>query len=127
WSNPLFSCFKDVKTCCVACWCPCVTYASNKSRLQYLQTSNIPHPHHGESMNGDCCAYGCLQVSFGLGWVLAFANRADIRNRYRIESTALNDLLTHWCCTPCALTQESREIELEEKFIRTNHVAPVVV
>lgn len=40
----------------------------NKSRLQYLETSNIPHPHHGESMNGDCFAYGCLQVTFGLGW-----------------------------------------------------------
>ena len=27
------------------------------------------------------------------------------------------DALTSCCCTPCALTQESRELELEEEFV----------
>ena len=41
-------------------------------------------------------------------------NRANVRTRYSIRGDALGDCLTSWCCQPCALTQERREIELEE-------------
>jgi Cys-rich protein (TIGR01571 family) len=40
--------------------------------------------------------------------------REEVRERYGIRGAAFGDCLTLWCCRPCALTQERREIELEE-------------
>jgi len=41
--------------------------------------------------------------------------RTDVRNRYDIRGGPVGDFFDSVCCLPCALTQESREIELEEK------------
>lgn len=41
--------------------------------------------------------------------------RGNLRNRYRIEGGGCGDCCTAWCCAPCELTQESRELELEER------------
>jgi Cys-rich protein (TIGR01571 family) len=40
--------------------------------------------------------------------------RAEIRERYSIRGHVTNDLLAALCCNSCALTQERREIEVEE-------------
>ena len=40
--------------------------------------------------------------------------RLEMRERYGIRGTLINDALTSFCCTPCALTQERREVEMEE-------------
>ena len=40
--------------------------------------------------------------------------REEARERYGIRGSAFHDCLSSWCCRPCALTQERREIELEE-------------
>ncbi|KAI0249608.1 hypothetical protein BJV78DRAFT_1283862 [Lactifluus subvellereus] len=44
-------------------------------------------------------------------------NRADIRNRYGIRGSAVGDCLIYFGCGPCALTQERRELELEERSL----------
>jgi Cys-rich protein (TIGR01571 family) len=44
-------------------------------------------------------------------------SRGNIRDRYRIEGGGCGDCMSAWCCTPCELTQESRELELEEKAL----------
>jgi Cys-rich protein (TIGR01571 family) len=41
-------------------------------------------------------------------------NRTDIRNRYGIRGSIASDFLVSTCCPDCALTQERRELELEE-------------
>jgi Cys-rich protein (TIGR01571 family) len=41
-------------------------------------------------------------------------SRGDTRDRYGIRGGTCGDCLSAWCCRPCALTQERREIELEE-------------
>jgi hypothetical protein len=40
--------------------------------------------------------------------------RAEVRERYGIRRDAIGDCLALWCCRPCSLTQERREIELEQ-------------
>ena len=40
--------------------------------------------------------------------------RTKIRDRYHIDGNRFTDCLSHTFCLPCALTQESREIALEE-------------
>jgi Cys-rich protein (TIGR01571 family) len=42
-------------------------------------------------------------------------SRTDIRNRYDIRGEGIDDLFASLFCPSCALTQESRELELEEK------------
>jgi Cys-rich protein (TIGR01571 family) len=41
-------------------------------------------------------------------------NRSDVRAHYSIRGDTPVDCLSSTFCRPCALTQESREIELEE-------------
>lgn len=41
-------------------------------------------------------------------------SRSDIRNRYDIRGEGIGDCLNSLFCRPCALTQERRELELEE-------------
>lgn len=41
-------------------------------------------------------------------------SRLDIRNRYDIRGEGMEDCLASLFCRPCALTQERRELELEE-------------
>lgn len=42
-------------------------------------------------------------------------SRTDIRNHYEIRGESTDDCLASLFCRSCALTQEGRELELEEK------------
>ena len=42
-------------------------------------------------------------------------SRTEIRNHYEIRGESTDDCLASLCCRSCALTQEGRELELEEK------------
>jgi Cys-rich protein (TIGR01571 family) len=48
------------------------------------------------------------------GCPVQLATRADARERYGIRGDVYGDCLTGFFCRPCSLTQERREIELEE-------------
>ncbi|KAH8980663.1 PLAC8-domain-containing protein [Lactarius akahatsu] len=113
WSFDLFDCTSACGLCCLAAWCPCVVYSKNKQRLQHLQTRGTPLPSGGERYDGNCCIYGSLLIT-RFAWILQIGTRADIRGRYNIRGDTVGDCLTSWCCHSCSLTQERREIELEE-------------
>ncbi|EJD05591.1 PLAC8-domain-containing protein [Fomitiporia mediterranea MF3/22] len=117
WSHDCSECFDDCGTCCLGWCCPCMVYSQIQSRLQYLETRNAPHPESGESCNGDCFVHGLLQCCCGLGWVLQIGQRTAVRNRYRIAGDGCSDFMMAYCCTPCELTQVSRELELEERAL----------
>ncbi|KAN0139504.1 PLAC8 family domain containing protein, partial [Lactarius tabidus] len=113
WSHGLFSCTEDCGLCCYATCCPCIVYTKNKQRLQHLQSHSTPLPGRGERCTADCSIYGLLILP-GYAWVLLIANRANLRSRYNIRGSTVDDCFTSWCCHSCSLTQESREITLEE-------------
>ncbi|KAF8510657.1 PLAC8 family-domain-containing protein [Hysterangium stoloniferum] len=115
WSHGFCDCFGDASTCLIS-WCfPCVIYSQNKSRYEHLEQKGYPHPSGGDSIGGDCCLHACLTGCLGVGCLLQMSNRGNIRRRYRIEGGGCGDCMASWCCTPCELTQESRELELEEQ------------
>lgn len=63
---------------CVACWCPCLTYAQNKSRLEYLERSGgAPHPEGGEMINTDTIIFGAVHCITGFGWLLQVCRHHD--------------------------------------------------
>lgn len=114
WSNDLLSCFDDCGTCFIS-WCfPSITYGSNKRRLEHLQIKGVPDPEQGGVFSSDCAMHCCIMFCFGAGWVLSMASRGSTRARYNISGGTCADCLASAFCGPCALTQESREIELEE-------------
>ncbi|KAL7410793.1 PLAC8 family-domain-containing protein [Mrakia frigida] len=116
WSHSIFSCFDRPETCCLSCWCPCVMYSRNKSRLHHLSEFNVKHPQGGDSVSSDCFLHCCLNTVVGLGWLLQIGTRGATRDRYKIQGGACEDCVSIWACNPCTITQETREIELEEQF-----------
>jgi len=47
--------------------------------------------------------------------VIQIPNRATVRRRYDIEGDYIGDCAAAFFCSPCELSQESREIDLEER------------
>lgn len=63
-----------------------------------------------------------------LPWATAQVQpRAEIRERYAIRGHVINDWLVSLCCTSCALTQERREVEVEEASFRAAEQVQQVV
>jgi len=117
WSYGVFDCFSDASTFVLGWFCPCVVFSQNKTRLEHLDRTGTPHPAGGDGLGGDCVTYGALAVCCGLGWVLQIGTRAATRRRYQLQGDSVSDILCSCFCVPCALTQESREIALEEQSL----------
>ncbi|KAF8325761.1 PLAC8 family-domain-containing protein [Cantharellus anzutake] len=117
WSYGIFDCFSECGTFCLSCWCPCFEYGKLKSRFKHLQTTGKPHPQGGKMLNMDCLTYDALHW-VGCSCFVTRPTRREIRNRYNIQGANDSDFLLICCCDPCTLTQESREIALEEDSLR---------
>ncbi|RCV45062.1 hypothetical protein SETIT_9G423000v2 [Setaria italica] len=64
WSVGLCSCFGDVGSCCLTCWCPCVTFGRVAAVVDRGSTS--------------CCMNGTLYVlllSIGCQWLYTCSNK----------------------------------------------------
>jgi len=119
WSFGLFSCFDDFGTCAFAYFCPCMVYAQVKQRMDYLNMYAKPDPEHGGSgIDSNCMVWTLVQGVTGCGAILQSGVRGQLRNRYNIDGNGCGDFCTAYCCTPCELTQEHRELELEENSLR---------
>jgi len=116
WSFGLFDCFSSCETCCYACFCPCFAYGQNMSRLHNLKVQGVPHSKEGELFTAECLTYLAIPDDTIRGFY-ACIGRKKIRERYNIEGDCWKDCLCHSFCAPCAITQESREIRLEEESL----------
>ncbi|EAU82268.2 hypothetical protein CC1G_08880 [Coprinopsis cinerea okayama7 len=114
WSHGLLGCFGDIKTCCLASWCPCLAHARNRRRLHHLETTGQPDPDRDGLCGPDGWLYTCLEVACDMGWILQIGTRAAIRQRYNIRGSDGGDCMAAFCCQACDLVQGSRELELEE-------------
>ncbi|TFK61547.1 hypothetical protein BDN72DRAFT_778108 [Pluteus cervinus] len=129
WSFEIFECCGDSETCLAALFCPCIVHSANEKRIQYLETHGTYDPEHGGPWCSDNCwdyicktgvAIFCGCCSGGLACccrmpcLMQISPRQHVRARYNIVGTASTDCVGAVCCSSCALTQESRELELEE-------------
>ncbi|XP_042495855.1 cell number regulator 10-like [Macadamia integrifolia] len=102
WSSGLFDCFSDAKSCCITCWCPCITFGQISEIVDEGKSSCIA--------NGAIyalimyCTGGC-QICFSCCY------RSKMREQYNLEEGPCADCVVHWCCEPCAICQEYRELE----------------
>ncbi|KAJ7574875.1 PLAC8-domain-containing protein [Mycena floridula] len=117
WSNGTFDCFADPVTCLVSWFLPCVSYGRNRARYAALTDKGAVSTDPMEGVISDeTIKYGVAHC-FGCGWIFGMQGRAMTRGRYRIAGDGATDCFLSCCCAPCALTQESREIELEERAL----------
>ncbi|KAF9547468.1 PLAC8-domain-containing protein [Agrocybe pediades] len=115
WSHGFCDCFGDCGTCVVACCCPCIVYGQVANRYEHLTQQGFPDPDKGGCCNSACMIHGLLTACLGAGFIMQFMKRGDIRSRYNISGGGCGDCMAAWCCAPCELTQESRELQLEEE------------
>jgi len=95
WKSSIFDCFKDIPNCCMGFCCPCVLFGMNQRALD----------------GGDQCAYTCIYCAVNQSPCLVhYPRRQEFRRRYHLQED-LPDLCASWCCSPCAICQESREMK----------------
>ncbi|PPQ97131.1 hypothetical protein CVT26_000616 [Gymnopilus dilepis] len=114
WSNGMCSCMGDCGTCMMATFVPCIVYGQNKHRYEHLNSHGTPHPTGGPMCSGSCFTHG-LATLCGVNFIFQMINRGHVRRRYNIKGSGCGDCCAALWCTPCQLTQESRELELEEE------------
>ncbi|KAJ6479174.1 PLAC8-domain-containing protein [Mycena vulgaris] len=117
WSNDIFDCLAEPLTCFVAWFVPCIVYGRNRARFQALDSyGGVSTDPTDGFLGGDSLMY-CAAQCFGCGGCVGMIGRGQTRARYGIHGSGFNDCLLSCCCAPCELTQESREIELEEQSL----------
>jgi Cys-rich protein (TIGR01571 family) len=57
------------------------------------------------------CIYYWLQACTGCGCLYTYSFRARLRNKYGLEQKPCDDCCTDWCCLPCSLSQQIRELQ----------------
>jgi len=116
WSYGPFDCLADPLTCVVSWFLPCVSYGRNRARYQALENGAVSKDPMEGVISNDSIIYGVAHC-FGCGGFIGMGGRGLTRSRYSLRGDQATDFALACCCAPCSLTQESREIELEEQSL----------
>lgn len=100
WSSGLCDCFQDCGTCCCAWCCPCVVVG----QLVEIIDQGIT------SCSSAGCLYCLLQSCTGMGCLYTCGYRARLRAKYGLSPEPCGDVCVDWCCLPCSLSQQYREL-----------------
>ncbi|KAG4437190.1 hypothetical protein IFR05_007346 [Cadophora sp. M221] len=104
WNNDIWDCFKGADNLCLkATFCSCFVYGRTQARLRDPTLAGY------ERINNDCLMFAGLNC-FGLGFVLEFLKRSEIRAKYAIRGDALTDGLLSFCCGCCSIIQGEKEV-----------------
>ncbi|KAH9294320.1 hypothetical protein KI387_040478, partial [Taxus chinensis] len=99
WSTGLCDCAHDSSSCCLTCFCPCVTFGRVAEIVDQGRTT--------------CCTHAIvysLLWAIGVGCLYSCQYRAKLRAQYNLPAQPCGDCCVHFCCTCCALSQEHREL-----------------
>lgn len=102
WSSGPFDCSQDCNSFALALFCPCILYGRN---VNIMKKKGVCRP---------ACVYCCCRFTLFKSCALGTITRIRIRARYGIVGDSTGDCLMHCCCSPCALSQEYREITKRE-------------
>lgn len=105
WSTGLFDCFADFRSCAWGFAIPCLLYSKTYARLRTSPST----AEHVSFCNSTCWGHACCGGAF---WQMR--QRSEIRYRYGLIGSEAGDICTHYCCGPCALCQEEREVKARE-------------
>ncbi|KAL9245786.1 hypothetical protein vseg_019396 [Gypsophila vaccaria] len=100
WSTGLCHCCDDPANCLVTAFCPCITFG------QIAELVDRGQPGCGTSGT----VYALIMGLSGLACLYSCFYRSKLRGQYALEEMPSMDCLVHFCCEPCALCQEYREL-----------------
>jgi Cys-rich protein (TIGR01571 family) len=92
WFAGLFGCLRDPALCCMSWFCPCIPGGRTVSWLRWRPESAL---------------FLVLYLFFGC--CMEVWSRYEIRRRYGIPGSFLEDLAVVWCCFPCAVQQDAHQ------------------
>ncbi|CAH1417028.1 unnamed protein product [Lactuca virosa] len=101
WSSGLCDCGSDVTNCCITCWCPCIPLGQI---AEIVDRGNTSCAVHGS-------LYTVILLLTGCQWIYSCMYRSKMRQQYLLPEEPCNDCLVHFCCEPCAMCQEYRELK----------------
>nr|XP_043625922.1 cell number regulator 10-like [Erigeron canadensis] len=100
-STGLCDCSKDWSSCCLTCWCPCISFGRIAEVVDMGTTSC--------GVSG--ALYSVLCLFTGCECIYSFMYRSKVRKQCMLPEQPCNDCLLHCCCNLCALCQEYRELK----------------
>eukprot|EP00759_Apiculatamorpha_spiralis_P017669 PhF_6_TR23801/c1_g1_i2/m.33317 len=101
WNSGLCQCMKDVPSCLDSIFCyPCIL-----AKQDHILTTGV----QGTSWVLCCCAPMCGEEAVLMSQI---SIRGQLRGRYNIIGDPVIDSLAVYCCPPCALAQQTREMAL---------------
>ncbi|MCJ1478837.1 hypothetical protein MMC13_007521 [Lambiella insularis] len=107
--------------CCTGLFCPCMVYGRTQYRLsQKAQRKEATDLLGYEAFNGQC---GLMAAACGFQWVFALIQHTRIRKLYKLDGSIGDDCIKSFCCCPCVLMQNEREVRSREELIR-RHAGP---
>jgi len=92
----LFDCFSDFKVLVVSWLCGVCQLAQQKATVE----------------SHDCSIGDLIPVLY-CGLCCMVSIRGKIREKYGIEGGFMGDLLAAWCCSLCAISQQTRQLRLK--------------
>nr|XP_043627124.1 cell number regulator 10-like [Erigeron canadensis] len=101
WSTGLCDCTKDWSTCCLTCWCPCISFGRMAEVIDKGTTSCV----------GGGTIYMILCWFAGFQCLYSCMYRSKLRQQYMLPEEPCTDCLVHVCCELCAFCQEYSELK----------------
>jgi len=101
WTAGLCGCGDDCSSCCLTCWCPCITFGQIAEIVDSGSTScGVSGTLYALLLHftGCACCYSC-------------SYRKRLRSKFNLEEKPCGDCLVHFFCEYCALCQEYRELK----------------
>ncbi|MCO5552985.1 hypothetical protein L7F22_006505 [Adiantum nelumboides] len=117
WSSGLMKgLFEDVQALACVTFCPCIVFARNAKNITdgdaaFFKTC-LTYALVGGCWGTFAC-YVCGPLGYWITGVPCYAARfrRQLRIKRGLPDVPLNDKEAHFCCHPCALSQEYREIK----------------
>ncbi|XP_058108976.1 protein PLANT CADMIUM RESISTANCE 2-like [Magnolia sinica] len=101
WSSGLCDCGEDCGSCCLTCWCPCITFGRIAEIIDRGSTS----------CGASGAFYTLLMCLTGCHCLYSCFYRSKLRQQYSLKETPCCDCLVHCFCESCALCQAYRELK----------------
>jgi Cys-rich protein (TIGR01571 family) len=108
WQSQWFEVWVDPQVLICGWCCGCVVNARNMSSIS------------GQECEGHCCA-GTLTLCLGSCYHAGY--RTKMRQKYNLEGSKQLDCLLSFCCGPCLVCQEAREIKYQGLTDGNNYAA----
>eukprot|EP00448_Togula_jolla_P029129 CAMPEP_0170639386 /NCGR_PEP_ID=MMETSP0224-20130122/39623_1 /TAXON_ID=285029 /ORGANISM="Togula jolla, Strain CCCM 725" /LENGTH=331 /DNA_ID=CAMNT_0010969741 /DNA_START=63 /DNA_END=1058 /DNA_ORIENTATION=- len=112
WGFPLFDIMGEPKLCMFSCFCPTIRWADTVSMAGFLPFSTAI------LVFLLCSFMGHMAPGIGLIVYLSVTTyyRQELRQQFKLPHhdvlSVAEDCCAYWWCTPCAINQEARQLEL---------------